>query len=254
MLTQGAELDVTAAAGEALLTWPASRDAVGAAEVLLDREATIHAPADDGRQARGMSFHRRRPSPNFTLPGPARRPRADPFAQYAVVLQTGRRCVRAGRPATPDGVPAAQPGQLLLPFPSMGIAIQTLSFPGTLVQRGFWLYVWRVTPPNGPELLYVGRTGDSSSPNATAPYTRMGQHLGYRENQNALRAHLERRGVTPEDCISFVLAAFGPIYPEIEKTSSPQQETRMQRHIPLRDNTAVMEQRLCDELKAILLL
>ena len=131
----------------------------------------------------------------------------------------------------------------------MQAAIQRLSFPGALVQRGFWLYVWSVTPPRGPELLYVGRTGDSSSPNATAPYTRMGQHLGYRGNQNALRAHLKRRGIAPEDCGSFVLTAFGPIYGEIEKDGSDR-AVLMQRHIPLRDNTAVMEQRLCDDLKA----
>ena len=117
------------------------------------------------------------------------------------------------------------------------------------MQRGFWLYVWRVTSPRGGELLYVGRTGDSSSPNATAPYTRMGQHLGYVTNQNALRAYLKRRGIAPEDCDSFVLTAFGPIYGEIEKDGSDG-PTLMQRHIPYRDNTAVMERRLCEDLRA----
>ena len=131
----------------------------------------------------------------------------------------------------------------------MPAAIQTLSFPGALTQRGFWLYVWRVTNLNGRELLYVGRTGDNSSPNATAPYTRMGQHLTYLKNPNALRAHLCRRGVRPEDCTKFVLIAFGPIYAEVEKDGSDR-ETLMRRHTPFRDNTAVMEKRLCDGLKA----
>ena len=45
-----------------------------------------------------------------------------------------------------------------------------------MLERGFWLYVWRIASPIG-EVLYVGRTGDSSSLNASPPFMRMAQHL-----------------------------------------------------------------------------
>ena len=86
-----------------------------------------------------------------------------------------------------------------------------LSIPGPMLRRGFWLYVWRVTTADDNELLYVGRTGDNSSPNAAPPYTRMGQHLGSIKNQNALRSQLIMSRVTPEECRKFDLIAHGPI-------------------------------------------
>ena len=82
----------------------------------------------------------------------------------------------------------------------------TLTLPVALIKRGFWLYVWRIASPIG-ELLYVGRTGDSSSVNASAPFARMGQHLGTNERQNMVRKNLEKRGVSPEKCASFDLIA-----------------------------------------------
>lgn len=133
--------------------------------------------------------------------------------------------------------------------PAMSAAIQHLSFSGALIERGFWLYVWRVTSREGREFLYVGRTGDSSSPRATAPYTRMGQHLGQNRNQNALRSHLERRGVPATDWAAFDLIAYGPIYPEIEDDGS-EKDTLMQRHTYPRNNTGVMERLLCEDLRA----
>jgi len=61
---------------------------------------------------------------------------------------------------------------------------------GGILQRGFWLYVWEVTPADKAPLYYVGRTGDSSSTNAQSPFNRMGQHLGFAKNSNMLRRHL----------------------------------------------------------------
>lgn len=130
----------------------------------------------------------------------------------------------------------------------MSVAIQSLSFSGALIERGFWLYVWRVRSREGREFLYVGRTGDNSSPKATAPYTRMGQHLGYNKNQNALRSHLERRRVRVEDCARFDFITYGPIYPEIQNDGSDR-DTLMQRHTPVRNNTGAMEKLLCEDLK-----
>lgn len=126
-------------------------------------------------------------------------------------------------------------------------ALHTLSFPGAMVQRGFWLYVWRVQLPES-EVLYVGRTGDNSSPHATAPYTRMGQHLGNIKTQNALRKHLKARGVEPQDCEKFELIAFGPLYPEV---SDPNLDRKglFQLHQPFRNIVGAQERELARELK-----
>ncbi len=48
----------------------------------------------------------------------------------------------------------------------MSATTQVVQFDGAFLRRGFWLYVWEVTVPNGATIVYVGRTGDSSSPNA----------------------------------------------------------------------------------------
>ena len=116
-----------------------------------------------------------------------------------------------------------------------------------MLQRGFWLYVWRVETPKG-EMLYVGRTGDNSSPHATAPYTRMGQHLGFSKNQNALRKHLVKQGVVPEQCKAFHLISHGPIYPEVEKGAFLR-SVLMSHHMPFRNLCGAMEKALADELK-----
>ena len=84
-------------------------------------------------------------------------------------------------------------------------SLHRLTLPGPMLQRGFWLYVWRVETPKG-ERLYVGRTGDSSSPHATAPYTRMGQHLGFSKAQNSLRRLLSEAGVEPEPILRGAVA------------------------------------------------
>lgn len=121
----------------------------------------------------------------------------------------------------------------------MPATTQVLTVPGPMLQRGFWLYVWRVEAPGG-EFLYVGRTGDSSSPRATPPYQRMGQHLGHMRNSNALRQHLVKRQVEPEACTAFHLVAHGPLYPEA---------VDMDRHRGPRDIVAALEKGLADALR-----
>ena len=56
-----------------------------------------------------------------------------------------------------------------------------MGFEGEVLQRGFWLYVWKIAYDQ-ETYLYIGRTGDSSSPNASSPFNRIGQHLDFREN------------------------------------------------------------------------
>ena len=122
-----------------------------------------------------------------------------------------------------------------------------LTLPGAMLERGFWLYVWRVESPFG-ELLYVGRTGDNSSPHASAPYTRMGQHLGSVKTQNALRTHLKNRGVDPRAC-TLHLVSHGPLYREVEKAEDDDRKTLMERHLPLRNKVGAYERVLADELR-----
>lgn len=116
-----------------------------------------------------------------------------------------------------------------------------------MLERGFWLYVWRVASPEG-DVLYVGRTGDNSPPYASAPYTRMGQHLGRAKHQNALHQHLSKRGIDPLTCSSFDLSTHGPVYPEVKNDGTDRAE-RFKKHLPFRNNVAVMEKLLCDGLR-----
>ena len=85
---------------------------------------------------------------------------------------------------------------------------------GPFLQRGFWLYIWEVTAPEGRKLHYVGRTGDNPPCNAQSPFNRMGQHLGHAENSNMLRRYLrDKYHVAPERC-RFRMVAHGPILKE----------------------------------------
>lgn len=118
-------------------------------------------------------------------------------------------------------------------------SLQQLVFPGTMLQRGFWLYAWEIETVGGEKSLYVGRTGDSSSANAQSPFTRLGQHLGPNRHANALRRNLMKFGVDPDACRSFEMVAFGPILPEA---------TSMDEHRPRRDKMAALEKTLCDAL------
>jgi hypothetical protein len=101
--------------------------------------------------------------------------------------------------------------------------------------------VWDVTAADGRTVLYVGRTGDSSSPNAQSPFNRLSQHLGKNKHANALRRQLLNVGIEPNDCLNFEMAAYGPIHPE---------GASMADHTPLRNIVAAMEKALCDALLA----
>jgi hypothetical protein len=126
-------------------------------------------------------------------------------------------------------------------------SLHRLTLPGPMLQRGFWLYVWRVQTPTG-ERLYVVRTGDSSSSHATAPYIRMGQHLGFSKAQNSLRRLLTEDGVEPESCGQFDLISYGPIFPEIGMTKDQLRADQMLLYTPVRDQMAALEKKLRDAL------
>jgi hypothetical protein len=115
-----------------------------------------------------------------------------------------------------------------------------IEFDGGLLQRGFWLYVWEIRPPNRRKpLYYVGRTGDNPSLNAQSPFNRMGQHLGAGVARQ-LSNHLEHHSVKREEC-SFRLVAYGPILEEV-KTKKLFRERR--------DVIAALEKALADAMLA----
>jgi hypothetical protein len=117
----------------------------------------------------------------------------------------------------------------------------TMSFDGALLKRGFWLYVWRIEAA-ARHVLYVGRTGDSSSPNASSPFRRIGQHLDPSPNAkgNALARQLEKAAIDPTTC-TFEMMAFGPVFPE---------QSSMEEHKVYRDRAAALERALADHLTA----
>ncbi|WP_427450583.1 hypothetical protein [Litorimonas sp. WD9-15] len=128
-----------------------------------------------------------------------------------------------------------------------GPATHTLTLPGAMLARGFWLYVWQIDTPKG-EYLYVERTGDSSSPRANPPFTRMSQHLGRKKKSNALKRNLlKKAGVDAEDCELFDLIMHGPIFDEIPHIGT--RDERMEKHKPLRDIVAAMEKQLERDLR-----
>jgi hypothetical protein len=116
-----------------------------------------------------------------------------------------------------------------------------LQFDGSVLRRGFWLYVWEGTPVGQPSLYYVGRTGDSSTTNAQSPFNRMGQHLGFSENSNMLRKYLGQHGLEPEAC-TFRLVALGPLEKESRAVGRAEHDER-------RDIVAALEKALAGAMR-----
>jgi len=116
-------------------------------------------------------------------------------------------------------------------------ALHEISFAGGVLERGFWLYVWEITVPEGRRLHYVGRTGDKSSGVSQSPFDRFSKHLGANPNNNALRCHLKARGLRQEDC-SFRFHVFGPLLAESKLD-----------HSQKCDVVAALEKELADSMK-----
>jgi hypothetical protein len=117
--------------------------------------------------------------------------------------------------------------------------LQSLSFSGAMLARGFWLYVWEIQTADDDIVLYVGRTGDSSSPHAQSPFNRLSQHLGTNKHANALRRQLLKASIDPNACRSFEMVAYGPIFPEARSKAE---------HEPSRNLIAAIEKALRDAL------
>lgn len=121
------------------------------------------------------------------------------------------------------------------------LSAYTMTFDGKLLQRGFWIYVCKVADCE-KTCYYVGRTGDSSSPNAASPFNRIGNHLDLRDKAkgNAMTKRLTEAGMNPENC-QFKMFALGPIFAE---------QATMPEHTPYRDRTAALEFEVAEHLRS----
>ena len=138
----------------------------------------------------------------------------------------------------------------------MSQSVRTLEFPGHMTRHGFSLYMWEIEYPIAGKLLYVGRTGDNSSPNASSPIRRMGQHFHPVNPGNTLYRWLtEKYSAQLESCTFFRLSSYGPICEEIVPDSTepgdPVEKRRvlMDRHKGPRDMVAGLEKALADTLR-----
>ena len=114
-----------------------------------------------------------------------------------------------------------------------------VNFSGTLLERGFWLYVWKISA-DSKTVWYVGRTGDSSSPNAASPFGRLSQHLDLRKSAtaNMLAKNLIIEGMDPALC-EYKLLALGPLFSE---------QDDFEAHKPYRDIVGRLEAELAYNL------
>jgi hypothetical protein len=87
-----------------------------------------------------------------------------------------------------------------------------VNLPPQILERGFWLYVWKIVGPHNETFCYVGMTGDVTGV-AQSPFARAGSHFSENRNANAIKRHLEKRELKPERCSSIRQLVFGPLYP-----------------------------------------
>ncbi len=113
----------------------------------------------------------------------------------------------------------------------------TLGFDGALLERGFWLYVWRIEEADQSVSLYVGRTGDSSSPHASSPFQRVARHL---DPKPTAKSNSLYRKLNHARLCRFDLVAVGPFFGEVNG---------FEKHKVLRDEMAGLEEALARLLK-----
>lgn len=117
-----------------------------------------------------------------------------------------------------------------------------MTFSGEVLQRGFWLYCWKIEFES-KNYFYVGRTGDSSSAHASSPFNRIGQHLDFKANAkgNSLARRLKEVGIEPKKSI-FNMLALGPFFEE---------QDNFEKHKPKRDYMATLEVEAATQLMSL---
>jgi hypothetical protein len=118
--------------------------------------------------------------------------------------------------------------------------VHRVNFSGAILERGFWLYAWRIAA-GAEEVYYVRRTGDSSSKYAASPFARLGQHLDVRPKApaNMLLRQIRKAGLDPLKC-EYKLMAFGPLFPE---------QATLEAHRKYRDLIAPLETALAEFMR-----
>lgn len=123
----------------------------------------------------------------------------------------------------------------------MKLEVSRATFGGAILKRGFWLYLVEVVSSSGRRAVYVGRTGDTSSPYAASLFTRIAGHLNDRKSAkaNSLLKRLIEHDLACTDC-SYRLVGIGPVF---------DQQANMEQHKPLRDEMAGLERAVADYLR-----
>src|ERR1700738_2722495 len=119
--------------------------------------------------------------------------------------------------------------------------LHQFSIPAQILERGFWLYVWKVGLPDETIVHYVGMTGDTGAAIAQSAMNRVAAHLGRNIKSNALRRYLKSKcDVDLEDCVSVYFYACGPVY---EKPSAGEYATQ-------RGRVAALEKHLWAQMQS----
>jgi hypothetical protein len=87
-----------------------------------------------------------------------------------------------------------------------------VELPPQILQRGFWIYAWKIRGPSSENLCYVGMTGDNTGV-AQSAFNRASAHFGFNENANQIRKRLAEKGFEPEQCQTIRFLVYGPIFP-----------------------------------------
>jgi len=121
------------------------------------------------------------------------------------------------------------------------LEVARATFDGAILKRGFWLYLVEIVTSRGRHLVYVGRTGDTSSPYAASLFTRMTGHLNDRKSAkaNSLLKRIVEQELACQDC-SYRFVGIGPVF---------EQQATMEAHKPLRDQMAGLERAVADHLR-----
>ncbi len=124
---------------------------------------------------------------------------------------------------------------------AMRLQVSRVAFNGAILKRGFWLYLVEVVSSRGRRAMYVGRTGDTSSPHAASLFTRLTAHLNDRKSSkaNSLLKRMIEQDLDCTDC-SYRLVGIGPVF---------NQQANMDEHKPLRDQMAGLERAVADHLR-----
>lgn len=117
-----------------------------------------------------------------------------------------------------------------------------MTFDGTLLDRGFWIYAIRLTGASGKNYLYIGRTGDNSSKNAASPFQRIVNHLNLRPSAkaNSLAKLITKHRILTATT-HFRMTAVGPLFPE---------QMDFESHKPIRNQMTAIEKAVADHFRS----